>query len=148
MNKLLITLLVTVAGLLLLMDHAVAHCEIPCGIYDDEMRIEMLLENIVTIEKSMKQIIDHEKEKPRNSNQLVRWVTNKEKHADDLQEIVSQYFMTQRLKPGIKNYQPMLTSLHEMLIYSMKSKQTTDLDHVKKLKELVVVFEGMYFDSK
>lgn len=148
MNKLLIGLLVTVAGLLLTVSQAVAHCEIPCGIYDDEMRIEMILENIVTIEKSMKQIIDHEKEKPRNSNQLVRWVTNKEKHADELQEIVSQYFMTQRLKPGVKNYQAMLTSLHEMLIYSMKSKQTTDLDHVKKLKELVVVFEKMYFDSK
>lgn len=148
MNKLLIGLLVTVAGLLLLVNHAFAHCEIPCGIYDDEMRIEMIFENIVTIEKSMKQIIDHEKEKPRNSNQLVRWVTNKEKHADELQEIVSQYFMTQRLKPGVKNYQAMLSSLHEMLIYSMKSKQTTDLDHVKKLKELVVVFEKMYFDSK
>ena len=148
MNKLLIRLLAGMVGLLLMVSHAVAHCEIPCGIYDDEMRIEMILEHIATIEKSMKQIIDHEKEKPRNSNQLVRWVTNKEKHADDLQEVVSQYFMTQRLKPGVKNYQPMLKSLHEMLIYSMKSKQTTDLDHVKKLKELVVGFEKMYFDSK
>ena len=35
---------------------AFAHCEIPCGIYDDEMRIKMLAEHVTTIEKSMAQI--------------------------------------------------------------------------------------------
>ena len=32
-------------------------------------------------------------------NQLVRWVDNKEIHADELSEIVTYYFMTQRIKP-------------------------------------------------
>jgi nickel superoxide dismutase len=31
-------------------------CEIPCGIYDDEMRINMIAEHITTIEKSVKKL--------------------------------------------------------------------------------------------
>ena len=35
---------------------AFSHCEIPCGIYDDEMRVRMIAEHVTTIEKSMKSI--------------------------------------------------------------------------------------------
>jgi len=82
-----------------------AHCEIPCGIYDDEMRINMMNEHITTIEKSMNQIMKIEKEKRHHSNQLVRWIINKERHADEIQEIVTQYFLTQRIKFGTQNYE-------------------------------------------
>jgi nickel superoxide dismutase len=133
------------AFMLVMVNLAVAHCEIPCGIYGDEMRIQMILENITTIEKSMQQITSIEQEKPLNSNQLVRWVMNKEKHADDLQEIVSQYFLTQRIKPEAENYQALLSNLHEMLVVSMKCKQTTDLTNVSKLRELVTELEKLYF---
>lgn len=134
-------------GMLLLATQAMGHCEIPCGIYDDEMRIEMLRENITTIEKSMNQIIALEKKPSENANQLTRWVVNKEKHADDLQEIVSQYFMTQRLKPDAKNYSSKLQTLHEMLLAAMKSKQTTDLEHPQRLRALVDQFEKAYFNK-
>ena len=132
-------------GILLLVSLAAAHCEIPCGIYDDEMRIEMLREHITTIEKSMNQVILLEKDANRKANQLTRWVMNKEQHADELQEIVSQYFMTQRLKPDAKDYASKLQLLHEMLLAGMKSKQTTDLGQVKRLRELVDLFEKAYF---
>ena len=62
---------------------------------------------------------------------------NKERHADEIQEIVTQYFMTQRIKLDMKNYEKQLKLLHQMLIYSMKCKQTTDLTNVTKLKDLV-----------
>ena len=132
-------------GILLLVSLAAAHCEIPCGIYDDQMRIEMLREHITTIEKSMNQVILLEKDANRQANQLTRWVMNKEQHADELQEIVSQYFMTQRLKPDAKDYASKLQLLHEMLLAGMKSKQTTDLGQVKRLRELVDLFEKAYF---
>ena len=132
-------------GILLLVSLAAAHCEIPCGIYDDEMRIEMLREHITTIEKSMNQVILLEKDANRKANQLTRWVMNKEQHADELQEIVSQYFMTQRLTPDAKDYASKLQLLHEMLLAGMKSKQTTDLGQVKRLRELVDMFEKAYF---
>ena len=124
---------------------AFSHCEIPCGIYDDGMRIKMIREHIATIEKSMIAIQSMEKEKDHNANQLIRWVMNKEEYANQLQEIVTQYFMTQRIKPDVKNYSKALETLHQMLIYSMKCKQTIDLNHVEKLKSLVTDFEKLYF---
>ena len=116
-----------------------AHCQIPCGIYDDQMRIHMMKEHVTTIEKSMKKIVAAE-----NRNQTVRWVMNKDKHADELSEIVTYYFMAQRIKPGCEGYAPKISQLHEMLVYSMKAKQTTDLANVEKLTKLIHDFEHSY----
>lgn len=122
---------------------AFGHCEIPCGIYDDEMRMSLIQEHADTIEKSMKQIV--ELEKSGNGNQLVRWVTNKEQHANELQHIVTQYFMTQRIKFDTEAYDKKLAALHQMLVYAMKCKQTTDLANVDKLREAADEFHKLYF---
>jgi len=145
MKKRILQLILLLSFTLSLAAGAAAHCEIPCGIYDDEARITMLLEHVATIEKSMNQITAIEKEKEHNPNQLVRWVMNKEKHADELQEIVSQYFMTQRIKPDTKAYEKKLTLLHQMLVYAMKCKQTTDLANTAKLTGLIQEFRELYF---
>ena len=148
MKKIFLQILVGCSFVFLFSVQAFAHCEIPCGIYDDEMRIKIINEHIVTVEKSMNQIIGLEKEEHHNSNQLVRWIMNKERHADEIQDIVTQYFMTQRIKLDTKNYEKKIVLLHQMLIYSMKCKQTTDLANVSKLKELVNDFKELYFKKK
>lgn len=145
MKKYLFGLLVGTATFLCLNTSAFSHCEIPCGIYDDPMRVKLLAEHIGTIEKSMVKIKEIERAKDHNANQLVRWVTNKEDHANELQEIVTQYFMTQRIKPDMKNYDKQLALLHQMLLAAMKSKQTTDVKHVEQLKKLLGEFETLYF---
>ncbi|ACL02512.1 Putative superoxide dismutase, Ni-type (NiSOD) [Desulfatibacillum aliphaticivorans] len=125
--------------------NAMAHCEIPCGIYDDPMRIAMLNEHIATIEKSMKSIIELERADHPHYNQLVRWINNKEDHANQFQEIVTQYFMTQRIKLDAPDYDKKIATLHRMLVYAMKCKQTTDLQNVVILRSLVKEFETLYF---
>ena len=136
---------------LILVPFVHSHCEIPCGIYHDKARVEMIEEHITTIEKAVKMIGELSKEKDKNYNQIVRWVTNKEEHASMVQEIVSQYFMTQRVKPAARNaegfsrYVDQLTLLHQMLVYAMKAKQTTDLAHIEKLRSLVAEFKTIYF---
>ena len=122
-----------------------AHCEIPCGIYDDEMRFKMMSEHITTIEKSMQQVTKLQSEKSVDHNQLVRWVMNKEDHANKLQKIITQYFMTQRIKPDASKYEKKLKLLHKMLIYAMKCKQATDAAHVDKLRALLKEFHKVYF---
>jgi len=126
-----------------------SHCEIPCGIYNDEMRFAMIEEHITTIEKAMKEIEHLSGHQPFNFNQIVRWVTNKEKHADEIQHIISQYFLTQRVKlvekkddKAHKIYLEHLSLCHEILICAMKTKQTTDLSNVEKLKSAVKVFKN------
>ena len=131
---------------------ASAHCEIPCGIYNDSLRVSLLYEHITTIEKSMNQIIALEKSKD-NPNQLIRWVTNKEDHAKKMQEIISQYFMHQRIKPkeigedGRDIYIKQLELLHRLSILAMKSKQSTNLELIGKMQDTLHLFEHAYFDE-
>ena len=145
MKQLLVTVFVSVVSICFFPIKASAHCEIPCGIYNDEMRITMIMEHIATVEKSMNQIMEIEKEKQHHANQLVRWIMNKERHADEIQEIVTQYFMTQRIKVDAKNYEKKLGLLHQILVYSMKCKQTTNVDYPHKLRLLVQEFHTLYF---
>ena len=145
-----------IIGLTILAGHlasiAYSHCQIPCGIYDDQARFDMIAEHITTIEKSMNEIRKlSEQDKP-NMNQIVRWVQNKEEHADELGHIVTYYFMAQRVKPTQKTegkayneYVKKLVLLHKMLVSSMKSKQTTDLANVEKLRSLLTEFQVAYF---
>ena len=148
-------ILIVAAGLLICLSAVVppslSHCEIPCGIYDDEARLAQIEEHITTIEKSMSMIVELSKESEKNYNQLVRWVDNKETHANGVQGIVCQYFMTQRVKPAAvpdspdhHKYVERLILLHRMLIHAMKAKQTTDLEHVNTLRSLVQEFRRAY----
>ena len=150
-----ISIIVSLLGFMLMSQFLFSHCQVPCGIYDDQMRIKMIAEHITTMEKAMNQVIALSKESTPNYNQIVRWVVNKEKHAEELSDIVSYYFMTQRLKPVPKtdakhyaNYQQQLELLHHLLFYTMKAKQSTDLTTIEKLRELLKAFEEAYFGKK
>ena len=132
-----------------------SHCEVPCGIYNDEMRFAMIEEHIQTIEKAMNQVMELSKESPQNMNQIVRWIINKETHAEEIQHIVSQYFLTQRIKSdeqedseAIKSYHEKLELCHQLLVYSMKAKQATDLTLIEKLRSVVQLFKQSYFGEK
>jgi nickel superoxide dismutase len=154
MKKILVVLIFLV--MIVLFKPAVfSHCEIPCGIYNDEMRFTMIEEHIKTIEKAMKEIEHLSGHQPPNFNQIVRWVTNKEKHAEEIQHIISQYFLTQRLKLVEKEDDKAhairtkhLSLCHEILVFAMKTKQTTDLSNVEKLKSAVKAFKDSYLNAK
>ncbi|MDQ7824519.1 MAG: superoxide dismutase [Ni] [Candidatus Eremiobacteraeota bacterium] len=145
------TLVLTLLFSLLAAAGAFAHCEIPCGIYDDENTFIKMEEHLTTIEKSINEIIRLSGEKDLNYNQMVRWIMNKEHHADEFQHSVSQYFLTQRVKPADESdkenralYLKKIALLHEMLIYGAKAKQTTDLKNVEKLRDLLRQFKTLY----
>ncbi len=132
-----------------------AHCQIPCGIYDDPVRFSLLREHIATIEKSMNEINVLSKDPSGNANQLARWVMNKEDHAGYFADIVVQYFLQQRIKPVATQsgeewdvYVRKITLCHEMLVGVMKAKQTTDLEYVEQLRGLVDGFEKAYLGAE
>jgi nickel superoxide dismutase len=135
---------------------ASAHCQIPCGIFDDELRVQLIEEDITTIEKSMNQIIAIPKTAPVDYNQLVRWVNNKEEHAQKIQDIVTAYFMAQRIKPpadlgdekAMNEYLNKLALLHAIQIHAMKAKQGIDLAEITTLRDLVAKFRIAYFGEE
>jgi len=109
---------------------AVAHCQVPCGIYDDKARIARLHEDTVTIEKAITNINELAgKHDAQSLNQATRWITTKEAHASHIIEVVSEYFLTQKIKPvspGADGYDAYLTKLadhHAVMVAAMKTKQ-------------------------
>ena len=127
---------------------ALAHCQIPCGIYGDQRVVSEMEEHITTIEKGMNQINELAKDPGANANQLTRWVMNKETHAKEIQQIALDYFLAQRVKldeAGQESYNKKLALLHQVIVHAMKCKQTTDLAHVEDLKKSLADFKALYF---
>ena len=153
MKKLMLSALVLFA--LFAGKESLAHCEVPCGIYNDEIRVALLYEHFTTIEKAMNQMAELSKDGEVNYNQLIRWTVTKEEHAKEIQHVVTQYFITQRVKlpevtegEAYDKYVRQLSLLHELIVYSMKAKQTTDTAYVEKMRASLANFEEVYFEGK
>ena len=122
-----------------------AHCQIPCGIYDDHARVQSMIEDAVTVEKSIKLIGELSgKSDAQSKNQLVRWVMNKEKHAQNVISAISDYFLTQRVKPDQKDYIERLKKHHAVIIAAMKAKQNADLKYANALRESIEALATFY----
>ena len=141
--------------LALFLNMVLAHCQIPCGIYDDVLRVVSIQEDISTIQKSINKIQelgDFEKS-IQNQNQLVRWVNNKESHAQLIQDVISEYFLAQRIKPKSSNdkdydkYVMLTTSCQKIIFYAMKCKQNVDIQYVKKLSVELESFVDVFLDK-
>lgn len=132
-----------------------AHCQVPCGIYDDDKAFKTLMEHAHTIERAVQNINDEST----SLHQKVRWIQNKEKHATDIQDLVNHYFLIQRIKMKIPQkkseqnkqggrYSAQLMSAHAVLVAAMKSKQGHNLESVKSLKNSILTFQKIYIKSK
>jgi nickel superoxide dismutase len=134
-------------------DPAPFHCQVPCGIYGDQMRIDMLMEDVATIEKAMAQITELSAASPVNYNQLVRWVTTKDEHAQKIQQTALDYWLAQRIKApaadagadATEKYHRQLALMHGVIVSAMKCKQTTDAAHPAAVKQQAMAFAGTYF---
>lgn len=127
---------------------AAAHCQVPCGIYDDDNVIGAMHTDWVTIDKAAKQIDELSKDPAANAHQLTRWINNKESHAQSLQETVLNYFLAQRLKTDDPKYDEKLKLCHAVIVTAMKCKQSTDEANVKKLHKLLHQFEEAFGSKK
>ena len=122
-----------------------AHCQIPCGIYDDYLRLQSMLEDAKTIDKSMNMIEELSgKVDAQSQNQMVRWVMNKEKHAQNIISTISDYYLTQRVKPSQNDYLERLEKHHKIIIGAMKVKQNVDIELVANLRESITQLEDYY----
>jgi len=127
------------------------HCQIPCGIYDDEARIQEMLEDTQTIEKAMVQITElAAKPDAQSLNQATRWITNKEAHASNIITIVAEYFLTQKVADvaeGDEGYDEYLTKLaahHAVMRAAMKAKQNVGAEYATNLRASIEALGKFY----
>jgi len=130
---------------------AIAHCQVPCGIYDDHARITAMLEDTTTIAKAMDQINELAgKQDAQSFNQATRWVITKEEHAESIQTTIAQYYLAQRVKaaePGTEAYDAYLQKLaehHAVIVAAMKAKQTVDPKAAVALRKAIEAISAYY----
>ncbi len=124
---------------------ACAHCQIPCGIYDDDAMVKQMLLDATTIKKCVVEINDlADKTDAQSANQRVRWVMNKEKHADNVINTISNYFLTQRVKESQSDYTERLKKHHAVMVAAMKAKQNADAKHAEALEKAILELRAYY----
>ena len=126
-----------------------AHCQVPCGIFSDELKFSELEEHVVTIEKSARLISELSAKEDLTANdyqQLVRWTTNKETHAQKIIDESTNYFLAQRIKTDADHYAKKIEMLHHIIVCAMKTKQSAGKDATAKLVESITVFKLLYLD--
>ncbi len=135
---------------------AMAHCQVPCGIYGDQLRFEQMLEDEHTISKAQISIneLNGDDVDAQAVNQMGRWVMTKEEHATNIQNTIAAYFMAQRIKADSPTYVKQLTAAHAVMVAAMKCKQSADPETAKVLEksifDLYRAYEGKEpdFDHK
>lgn len=152
-NKiLLLNLKKSLLALLLITLHAstaFGHCQIPCGIYDDHARVKSLLEDAATARKAtFEMAVLAGKADPQSANQMVRWVMNKESHAQNIIATIGDYFLTQRVKASQKDYEQRLKDHHAVIVAAMKVKQNADDSYVDALEKAIKKLFAYYAEHK
>jgi len=130
---------------LLLPTRGFTHCQVPCGIYDDAARVKGMLEDAATVAKATKLIAALAgKTDAQSQNQMVRWVVNKDQHAQKIIATISDYFLTQRVKPDQEDYPERLAKHHAVIIAAMKAKQNADVKYAQALQGSIKALRSYY----
>ncbi len=137
----------SVAGISFVPHEASAHCQVPCGIYSDHMRVKAMFEDADTVLKAAKSMAELEgKADAQSQQQFVRWVTNKEQHAQKIITTIADYYLTQRVKPSQSDYAERLEKHHAVILAAMKAKQHADSSYGDALLKAISGLKVYYPD--
>lgn len=121
-----------------------SHCQMPCGIYHDDMVYDQIDQYVETMFKGITMLTDTKFSTTREKNEFVRWVINKETGSDDVAHIITQYFLQQKIKPGEDDTVKRLTSAHRLLFLLVQIKQNTDRKIVEDFADEWEKFKLMF----
>jgi nickel superoxide dismutase len=121
-----------------------AHCQMPCGIYHDEMVFDLIDQFVETTVKAISVLQDNKFATVQERNTFVRWVVQKDKEADEVANLIMTYFLQQKIKPGEEKTIKRVLSAHQLLVYLVQIKQTVDLKAVNDFYEEWERFKLMF----
>lgn len=122
----------------------IAHCQMPCGIYHDEMVFDQIDQFVETTVKAISVMEDNPFKTVQDRAAFVRWVVQKDKGADDVAHLITTYFLQQKIKPGEDDTVKRVLSAHQLLFYLVQIKQNVDLKVVNDFYEEWERFKLMF----
>lgn len=121
-----------------------AHCQMPCGIYHDDMVFDQIDQYVETMYKGMTMLTTSKFETPKDRTEFVRWVMTKDSSSNDVAELINTYFLQQKIKPGEPDTTKKLISAHNLLFLIVQIKQNTDRTLVEKFNDEWEKFKLMF----
>ncbi len=121
-----------------------AHCQMPCGIYHDDMVFDQIDQYGETMYKGIAVMNDSKFSTVKERNEFVRWTLEKDQASDEVASIITKYFLQQKIKPGEPDTAKRLESAHRLLFLLVAIKQNTDLSFVNEFTEEWEKFKLMF----
>jgi len=122
-----------------------AHCQMPCGIYHDEIEFGRLDEYVELMTKAMKELETNEQKSPQDRANFVRWVNLKDSNSNEMAALMMQYFLQQRIK---SDETELLIQAHKVLVTMMQIEQLVDSRVVDTLKQELKAFKELYMQKR
>lgn len=112
-----------------------AHCQMPCGIYHDDMVYDQVDQYVETMVKAVAKIKDSKNNTPEARNEYVRWIMTKDRLSDQTANLITTYFLMQKIKPDDEDTAKKVVSAHKLLFQIVCIKQTVDFKSVSDFAE-------------
>lgn len=109
----------------------ISHCQMPCGIYHDDMVYDQIDQYVETMYKGISVLSNSKFSDAKERNEYIRWVILKEKASDEVASLLTQYFLQQKIKVGEADTPKRLTAVHNLLTDLVVIKQNVDLKFVE-----------------
>ncbi len=103
-----------------------AHCQMPCGIYHDDMVFDQVDQYVETMYKACSILNNNKFASVHDHLEFTRWVINTEEMSNDTAELFLKYFLQQKIKPGESDTPQKLNSIHKLLFLIVQIKQNCD----------------------
>lgn len=121
-----------------------AHCQMPCGIYHDDMVYDQIDQYIETMYKGISVINNSKFGDAKERNECIRWVMQKEEASNEAASLIMKYFLQQKIKAGEDSTAKQLASAHKLLLLIVSIKQTVSLDMVHDFQHEWESFKLMF----
>ncbi len=121
-----------------------SHCQMPCGIYHDDMVYDQIDQYIETMAKGITVMNDSKFATTQERNEFVRWVMEKDAASDDVSRVITEFFLQQKIKPNEQDTTKRVLSAHALLFYLVGIKQTVDMKVLNDFYEEWEKFKLMF----
>lgn len=111
------------------------HCQMPCGIFYDGVVFDQVDQYIETMVKAVNVLQSNQFKTTQDRNTFVRWVIQKENNSNEISNLISTYFLQQKIKLGEENTVNRLVSAHKLLVYLVQIKQSVDGEAINRFYE-------------
>lgn len=124
--------------------HLSAHCQMPCGIYHDDMVFDQIDQYIETMVKGVSVLNENKFNNLQERNEFVRWIMQKENASNETADLITTFFLQQKIKPGEEDTPKRVLSAHKLLFLLVQIKQTADFKVLNDFYEEWEKFKLMF----